>query len=1158
MKSRYRCFPPQSFCLGLVLAGIVVVSPIFGRSATPRLPSAIDAGQIFSLPGNTRPAVASGRAQDQGEVPGSQVLPRISLQFALTVAQQSDLEQLLAAQQDRHSSQYHKFLTPEEFGSRFGLNTADLSKITDWLQAQGFANIQVARGRTWVSCSGTAAQVRAAFHTSIHKYILNGEAYFANSSDPQLPKALEGIAQSIRGLHNFRLKPHIRILPRFTSSISGNHYTAPDDWETIYNVKPIAAHGVDGTGITIAVVGQSSILLSDIAAFRSAANLAAKAPTVLVPPGHTAPGFVSGDEEESDLDLEWSGAIAPNANILFITASATVGNGVDDSITYAIDNNVAPIMSTSYGLCEPDVGSAQVQSQNLLFQQANAQGMTVVAAAGDEGADDCSTNGVPNLGYAVDYPASSPNVTGIGGTSFNEGSGTYWGSTNNNNSGSALSYIPEQVWNDGSDVAGGGGASIYATKPSWQNGTGVPNDNARDVPDLAFDASPGHDGLLYCNEGWCTNGFRNSGTYLDVIGGTSAGAPSFAGVLALLVQQNGGTRLGNINPRLYALAASSSDAFHDVTVGNNIVACQVGTATCPASGTVGFNAGIGYDQASGWGSINATNFILELTGTSIPQTISFPAISAQSAGTTITLSASATSGLAVSFSSSTPAVCTISGNSASLIAAGNCTVIASQAGSSNYSAAPSVTQSFAVALASQTISYPTLTAGKAGTFIPILATATSSLPVQYSVSPANVCNGVPGGNSELITYVGPGVCVITFSQPGNNAYLAAPSVSDFVQVSPAGSLTSVQFVPVTPCRVVDTRLANGAFGGPELPAGSTRNFVIPSGACNIPAGATAYSLNVTVVPAAGLGFLSIWPSGETQPNVSTLNSDSRTKANAAIVPAGSNGAVSVYVSDTTHVILDINGYFTPASASNNLDFYPLTPCRIADTRNPNGALGGPYLAGGVARSFPVLSSSCGLSTTAQAYSLNFTVVPHTPLGYLSTWPAGQPQPVVSTLNAFTQAITANAAIVPAGTNGAIDVYASNDTDVIIDMNGYFAPPALGGLTFYTVTPCRVLDTRSGSGLLNGTLNVNVAGSACAPPATAQAFVLNATIVPPSLLGFLTLWPNGVSQPLVSTLNAFDGVITSNMAIVPTSDGTVNAYTTNPTQLILDISAYFAP
>jgi hypothetical protein len=400
--------------------------------------------------------------------------------------------------------------------------------------------------------------------------------------------------------------------------------------------------------------------------------------------------------------------------------------------------------------------------------------------------------------------------------------------------------------------------------------------------------------------------------------------------------------------------------------------------------------------------------------------------------------------------------------------------------------------------------------------------------------------------------------VITFSQPGNNAYLAAPSVSDFVQVSPAGSLTSVQFVPVTPCRVVDTRLANGAFGGPELPAGSTRNFVIPSGACNIPAGATAYSLNVTVVPAAGLGFLSIWPSGERQPNVSTLNSDSRTKANAAIVPAGSNGAVSVYVSDTTHVILDINGYFTPASASNNLDFYPLTPCRIADTRNPNGALGGPYLAGGVARSFPVLSSSCGLSTTAQAYSLNFTVVPHTPLGYLSTWPAGQPQPVVSTLNAFTQAITANAAIVPAGTNGAIDVYASNDTDVIIDMNGYFAPPALGGLTFYTVTPCRVLDTRSGSGLLNGTLNVNVAGSACAPPATAQAFVLNATIVPPSLLGFLTLWPNGVSQPLVSTLNAFDGVITSNMAIVPTSDGTVNAYTTNPTQLILDISAYFAP
>ncbi len=1156
MNSRLFC---RSFRPVVFVAAMVVVAPFMGEAAAARLRSAIDASKTFTLAGNTRPAVASGRAQDQGEVPGSQTLAHLSLHFTLTAAQQADLAQLLVALQDTHSPQYHKFLTPEAFGARFGLSDADLGSITDWLQAQGFANIQAARGRTWISFSGTVAQAQAAFHTSIHKYVLDGESYFANASDPQLPEALEGIAQSIQGLHSFRLKPHLRMRPRFTSSISGNHYTAPDDWETIYNVKPIAAHGIDGTGVTIAVVGQSSILLSDIAAFRSAANLAAKAPTVVVPPGHSAPGTVSGDEEESDLDLEWSGAIAPNANILFITASATVGNGVNDSIAYAIDNNVAPIMSTSYGLCEPDLGSAQVQSQNLLYQQANAEGMTVVAAAGDEGADDCSTNGVPSLGYAVDYPASSPYVTGIGGTAFNEGSGTYWGSTNNSYGGSALSYIPEQVWNDGSDVAGGGGASIYSGKPTWQTGTGVPNDGARDVPDLAFEASPGHDGLLYCNEGWCTNGFRDSGTYLDVIGGTSAGAPSFAGVLALMVQQNGGARLGNINPRLYSLAASSTDAFHDITVGNNIVACQVGTATCPASGTVGFNAGVGYDQASGWGSVNATNLILEFTGTSISQTISFPAISAQTATTTVVLNASATSGLAVSYSSSTPSVCTISGNIASLIAAGNCTITASQAGSSNYSAAPSVSQSFIVVLAYQSINNLSVGFGKAGTSYYVSTTATSGLPVQYAASPANICTSAPAsGNGEEVTYIAPGVCELTFSQPGNSAYAAATTVSDFVQVSPAGSATAIQFVPVTPCRIADTRLANGPFGGPELAAGSTRDFAIPSSACNIPAGATAYSLNVTVVPADGLGYLSIWPSGETQPNVSTLNSDSRTKANAAIVPAGSNGAVSVYVSDTSHVILDINGYFTPVNGTSNLDFYPLTPCRIADTRNANGALGGPYLSGGVARSFPVLSSSCGLPATAQAYSLNFTVVPHTPLGYLSTWPAGQTQPVVSTLNAFTQAITANAAIVPAGTNGAINVYASNDTDVIIDVNGYFAPPALGGLTLYTVTPCRVLDTRTSSGLLNGTLTVNVTGSACATPATAQAFVLNATIVPPSLLGFLTLWPNGVAQPLVSTLNAFDAAITSNMAIVPTSNGTVNAYTTNPTQLILDISAYFAP
>jgi len=373
---------------------------------------------------------------------------------------------------------------------------------------------------------------------------------------------------------------------------------------------------------------------------------------------------------------------------------------------------------------------------------------------------------------------------------------------------------------------------------------------------------------------------------------------------------------------------------------------------------------------------------------------------------------------------------------------------------------------------------------------------------------------------------------------------------------------ALQFIPVTPCRIADTRNATGAFGGPELAAASTRTFDIPQSSCGIPSTAVAYSLNATVVPIASLGFLTIWPAGEAQPTVSTLNSDGRVKANATITPAGTSGGVSVYATDATQFILDIDGYFVPAgSSSSGLEFFPVTPCRVADTRNATGPLGGPSLTANDTRAFPVLSSSCGIPSTAKAYSLNVTAVPHGSLGFLTAWPSGQAQPVVSTLNSSTGTVAANAAIVPAGSGGDISIFVSDAADVILDVNGYFAPPATGGLSLYTVTPCRALDTRNGAGAFNGTLTVPIEASSCAPPATAKAYVLNATVVPtvPAVgLGYLSLWPAGAAQPLVSTLNADDGAITSNMAIVPTNNGSVDAYASNPTQLILDLASYFAP
>ncbi|MFZ0792418.1 MAG: choice-of-anchor tandem repeat GloVer-containing protein [Candidatus Korobacteraceae bacterium] len=395
--------------------------------------------------------------------------------------------------------------------------------------------------------------------------------------------------------------------------------------------------------------------------------------------------------------------------------------------------------------------------------------------------------------------------------------------------------------------------------------------------------------------------------------------------------------------------------------------------------------------------------------------------------------------------------------------------------------------------------------------------------------------------------IGVGSCDITMTQS-----LAVTAV--FVEPG-----HGIQFTPVTPCRLVDTRQTNDPIQG-----GTSQSYTLPQlGGCNIPTSAAAYSLNVTVVPLTTLGYLTIWPTGEAQPVVSTMNSpDGRIKANAAIVPAGTSGAVSVYVTDTSNVILDIDGYFETAGAA-TYQFYPLTPCRLVDTRGTDADLGGPRLAAQTPRSFPLLESSCipsGLSP--MAYSLNFTVVPNPSrqaLGYLSVWPAGETQPVVSTLNNPTATVVANAAIVPAGTSGDIEVYAYNTTDLLIDINGYFAAPGAGGSSMYAAAPCRVLDTRQNNGQpFMDEKPVNVEGSACAPPSNAAAYIFNATVVPPGAMLYLTLWPNGEQQPVVSTLNAEDGFITSNMAIVPTTNGSIDAYAYALTQLILDISGYFAP
>jgi subtilisin family serine protease len=462
-----------------------------------------------------------------------------------------------------------------------------------------------------------------------------------------------------------------------------------------------------------------------------------------------------------------------------------------------------------------------------------------------------------------------------------------------------------------------------------------------------------------------------------------------------------------------------------------------------------------------------------------------------------------------------------------------------------------------------------------------LSPASVSLPAAGGTFTVSVsgCANVPWAVANSLSWVipaepasgvGDGTVSFTVARNTGGARSGTFTIADCTfEIRQLGSpvTTPLRFVPVPPCRVADTRWSAGPFGGPRMTAASSRSFTIPQSACGIPATAQAYSLNVTVVPQGPLSYLTLWPTGQSQPFVSTLNSwGGIVVANAAMVPAGSGGDVSVYVTNPTDVILDINGYFDSPGGS-SYSFYPATPCRIADTRNPAGPFGGPSLSAGQGRDFPVPSSSCGLPSSASAYSMNVTVVPGGYLGYLTTWPTGQPQPNVSTLNSWTGKVVANAALVPAGAGGSTSVYASNPTAVVLDTNGYFAPPgAAGGLNFYPVTPCRIADTRNGDGPFGGpvmegaaTRSFPIPSSGCGIPATAAAYSLNVTVVPDGPLSYLTTWPMGQTRPNVSTLNSWDGTVVANAAIVPAgAGGAINVYVTHRTHVILDINGYFAP
>jgi CheY-like chemotaxis protein len=694
-----RWFASPVFVLTLVADALLSpaiarpqIAPGSGSVTQSRITQAVDDTRVATLRGNVHPLARP--EFDRGPAPADLPLDRMVLVLKRSPAQESALKQLLDQQQDRSSPNYHRWLTPEEFGRRFGPSNGDIQLITSWLESHGFRVTQVANGRTAIEFSGTAAQVQNGFHTLIHKYVANGEEHWANESEPQIPAAFMPVVAGIATLNNFRKKPQLRTSaqpvtatyntasgrPEFTAS-DGSHGLSPADYAVIYNINPLYQAGVNGTGRTIAIVAKSNIKLQDVTDFRNLFGLVKNPPQIIL--NGKDPGLVKNDELEALLDTSWSGAVAPKATIkLVISADTNASDGVDLSERYIIDNNLADVMSESYGECEANYTVAEATQIQSLAQQAASQGITYLVSTGDSGSagcDDPNSQTTATGPLSVNVLASTPYTMAVGGTQFNENgnNAAYWNSHNNSVFASVLSYIPENVWNESCTVAqcgssnagiwaGGGGASTVFPKPTWQSGvTGIPNDGVRDVPDISLTAAS-HDYYLLCQDGSCTANSKGTFT-IHGVSGTSASAPSFAGIMAL-VNQRTGSRQGQADYFLYQLAAAESISqcngsgiglpaanciFNNVTVGNNAVPGQAGYGTANAK----YGATPGYNLAAGLGSVNASNLVNQWSGVSSPSgqasieptSLAFgsQAVAGASALKPITLSNSGTSPLTI-------------------------------------------------------------------------------------------------------------------------------------------------------------------------------------------------------------------------------------------------------------------------------------------------------------------------------------------------------------------------------------------------------------------------------------------------------------------------------------------------------------------------------
>jgi subtilase family serine protease len=655
MQGRSRWQSPRGWAI-LVLVAITMIVPAFFFS-TGVVHAASNSGRT-TIPGHMVPAL-----RNHSPLHATMGNRQLQLSISLNLRNQAQLHTLLQEQNDPHSSLYHQYLSPQQFVSMFSPSEASVTQVVDYLQSQGLHVSSVAPNRLLIDASGSVTTVEKAFAVTLAEYSLNGRTVYAPTNEPSVPANLAGLLLNISGLDD--VAQYHQWTSLAPAAGPGGGYT-PTDLRTAYDMNSLIS-SANGSGQTVAIFELDGYKASDVNTYLSQYGLgSANYSNVLV---DGATNTAGAGAIEVELDMEVVSAIAPGAaQKIYIGPNSTTG--VNDTYNKIVTDNIAKVVSTSWGLCEANSGNSELSALDNIFQQGAAQGQSFFAAAGDSGAYDCGTSSL-----AVDSPADDPYVVGVGGTNLQLGSGSSYGS--------------ESVWSDPANSAGGGGGySSYFSKPSYQTGPGVDSNTMRHVPDVSADADPNTGYSVYCtvSAAGCSSG---SAGWI-VVGGTSAAAPLWAGVAAdtnAYLASQGKSGLGNVNAKLYTLfnTSQSFTAYHDITTGNNLY----------------YNAGPGYDVASGIGSPDAWNFARDAAGTSSGGGGNDFSISASPSSLSITPGGSGTSSISTAVTSGSASTVSLSasvspsGPTASLsptsVTAGNSSTLTINVGSSVASGTYTVT-----------------------------------------------------------------------------------------------------------------------------------------------------------------------------------------------------------------------------------------------------------------------------------------------------------------------------------------------------------------------------------------------------------------------------------------------------------------------------------